>query len=468
MGWFSRLFSSGKARRQAFWDDNAGDDRIVMPARSKSKTRRASSLPRFSGTASDQMHRPRAASPLDKVRFRLRNAFTPSQPVSQIEMFAGRDQTLRTLIRSIEDQQLHVVLYGDRGIGKTSMLHVLSQLARDARYQVRYASCGEEAGFDDMFRAIARDIPLLYYRDLDPTSEQIEQGGTLAELLPATPLTVPVVSDLFEKISGTRVLIILDEFDRAQSSAFRRSIAELIKNLSDRSVRVQIVIAGVAANLTELIEHIPSIRRNILGLQVPVMTSEEITALIQNGESASGLTYLPDAVSAIDAVANGSPYLASLLAQHAGLNAIGDDREDVNRDDVVEAVNLSLEEIRHRVSAASLHFIGRAQSDGQGAMLGMLGRIALRNGGRVLASDVDVLVQTPQGGITYLDSMMARYHLVEPIKGDPAGGYGFSEEGVPVFLWMEYAQQRLAMEKDGKERLEDHLARYRKAGNKAA
>ena len=89
------------------------------------------------------------------------------------------------------------------------------------------------------------------------------------------------------------MLIILDEFDRCESGAFRRDVAELIKNLSDRLGRVQLVLAGVAADLTELVEHIPSIRRNIFALSVPKMPDTEVLQIVSNGEREAGLTFDP-------------------------------------------------------------------------------------------------------------------------------------------------------------------------------
>ena len=79
----------------------------------------------------------------------------------------------------------------------------------------------------------------------------------------------------------------LDEFDRVESADFRLGIAEFLKNLSDRSIRVQLLIAGVAANLTELLEHIPSIQRSIFALQIPRMTEAEVRQLIKIGEDTS-------------------------------------------------------------------------------------------------------------------------------------------------------------------------------------
>src|SRR3546814_20665795 len=113
----------------------------------------------------------------------------------------------------------------------------------------------------------------------------------------------------------------LDEFDRATSRSFRRSIAELIKNLSDRSARVQLVVAGVAANFMELIEHIPSIRRNVLNLELPRMDDSEVDEMLQIGSDESGLGFSDAARQRIRKIANGSPYSATMWAHHSGMRA---------------------------------------------------------------------------------------------------------------------------------------------------
>ncbi len=462
MGW-QNWFSSRKMRHAALHQDQ--DGLVPRLPSGRGRDRQDDRLPRFQGTAGDQIRSGTRNSGLDRIRFHLRNAFTPAQPVFSHKMFAGRTEVLRTLIRSIEDQRLHVVLYGDRGIGKTSLLHILAQLARDARYIVRYASCGEETEFSDMMRAIARDIPLLYHADFAPTSAEIESGRSLADLLPKGTLTVPQISDLFAKVSNTRVLLILDEFDRAQSHSFRRSIAELIKNLSDRSSRVQIVIAGVAANLTELIEHIPSIRRNILGLQVPNMSNSEIEELIHNGEKICGMTFDRDAIAFISAVAYGSPYIASLLGQHAGLAAVDRQATAVEKADVAEAINRSFDEIRQRVSSLSIYQASKAKADGHGANLGLLARLALHYGGRVLPQQADEVIRKQGQGMAYMQKIAAEYGLLEPLANDPAGAFHFSEEGVAVYLWIELAQAHFAGSQSNARLLDALLDRYAVAQN---
>lgn len=401
-------------------------------------------FPRFQSTAGDQLSS-RNTDRSAAARIKLRGAFTPSQPVTDRRMFAGRIDVLTTLIRSIEDQRVHVIMYGERGIGKTSLVHVLTQAAQDARYIVVYCSCGAASTFDEIFRAVAADVPLLFHRGFAPTADEAEKGGTLADLLPASTLTPRLVADLFAKLTGTRVLVVLDEFDVCESADFRRNIAELIKNLSDRSIRTQLVIAGVAADLTELVEHIPSIRRNIFALQVPKMTAAEVNHLVENGEVLSGIAFDKVATDFIVFVANGSPYLASLLSHHAGLAAIDKGHAKVTVDDVSTAVDQALTEFRGRISKHSLIQIDQTAKTGVRHVLGVMAGAALFNNGRFDGRDVDALYPSAANAATFkatIEDLAAKQILLETHEDEHGRGYRFSEEAVPPYLWILAAQKR--------------------------
>lgn len=434
VGWLSKFFS----RKDEDEDFDPSNLSLIEGGSNRGIVDRTSHFPRFHGSATDQLRGFRGG-PEDRVRLKLRDAFTPAQPVADIRHLAGRTTVLRSLIRSLEDQRLHVVLYGERGIGKTSLLRALTELGQEAQYLVRYTSCGEESDFSTLFRSVIETIPLLYHADHDPTAAEIEQGKSLDSLLPAGTLSANQISDLFARLSGTRVLIILDEFDRSPHSGFRRSIAELIKNMSDRSIRVQLVIAGVASNLAELVEHIPSIRRNIFGLRVPAMEAEEIRQLIEIGEHASGMTFDDKAVQLITSFSCGSPYLASLLGQHAGMSAIDRGAREAGTVDVAEAVRIAVDEIEQRVSERSVETIARAFAEGHDFALATLARIAMTHGGRLDSRSGE---QAAICGKAVQDAGLP-YDLVVPIGNPDDGRYEFREEGLPTYLWMLIARDQI-------------------------
>lgn len=304
-------------------------------------------LPRFAVAATDEPGEAAAGMPAlapNRARLALADALSASQPVTSAERFAGRHDTLAALIAAIEQQRAHVVLYGERGIGKTSLVHVFAEIAREAHYQVLYGSCGMEAHFDEMFRAFATQIPLLYHASVSPTADEGEHRRSFADLLGDHAVDPRELAALFSELVGTRLVIILDEYDRVADPAFRRDIAELIKNLSDRAARVQIVLTGVASNLDELIGFTPSIRRNIVGLPVGPMADAEMREILARAESATGLTFGADAAGLILTMAGGSPYLTRLLGGRAAARALDARRTDVTPDDVLAGTEAVLGE----------------------------------------------------------------------------------------------------------------------------
>lgn len=279
-----------------------------------------------------------------RARLALADALSASQPVTPRERLAGRIDTLTTLIAAIEQQRAHVVLYGERGIGKTSLVHVFAETAREARYLVFYGSCGEEARFDDMFRTFAGQIPLLFNATVSPTSDEGEHNRSFADLLGPDPVDPRELADLFQKVVGTRIILVLDEYDRVADPAFRRDVAELMKNLSDRAARMQLLLTGVASNLDELIGFTPSIRRNIVGLAVGGLGESELLEILARAEEATGLSFAPDARKLIVRMSGGSPYVVRLLGNRAAGRTLDEERTLVGETDVIAGTEAVLAE----------------------------------------------------------------------------------------------------------------------------
>lgn len=47
--------------------------------------------------------------------------FTPSAPIAVAEMFAGRQEQAIKIVDAIGERGRHIVLFGERGVGKSSI-----------------------------------------------------------------------------------------------------------------------------------------------------------------------------------------------------------------------------------------------------------------------------------------------------------------------------------------------------------
>lgn len=260
----------------------------------------------------------------------LREIFTPSRPRALGPLFIGREGELKRLIAAIEEERAHVVLYGDRGRGKTSLANAFANLATEAGCITVRRACSADTSYERLFRGLLAALPP---RLLEPGAT-----GNAASLLPEGPFGPEDVADVLARLRGVHVVLVIDEFDRAESPALRNAMAETIKNLSDQALPVTLLLVGVAGSLDGLLGHQPSIQRNILAIHVPPMRDEEVARLIAAGASAAGLAFAVDATAQVVRLARGMPYYAHLLCLFAARAARLRGSQEVMSQDVAAAI----------------------------------------------------------------------------------------------------------------------------------
>jgi AAA ATPase domain len=406
---------------------------------------RADTLPRFVASASDEVEASHDVA-LVRRRIALRDAIGASQPVIDREHFAGRHDALRQLITAVEQQRLHVVIYGERGIGKTSLLHVFAETAREARYLVLYGSCGSETRFDTIFAAFAARIPHLYHRSVEPNSPEAESGAHFDAML--HPGFGPrELAELLADVTGTRIILILDEYDRAIDANFRRDVAELIKNLSDRAARVQIVLAGVAQNLDEILGYAPSVRRNVVGLPLRPMSGAEVTDLLGIAEAAAEVEYSDAAARLITAMASGSPYLVRLLGHHAGLAALDGRSAVVTEAHATAAVERVLTDWNASLPRRVQLSLSRDEARAQWPLLIAAARAGSAGDGLFSADEVVTELSEPRAPATIerdLRAFSGAHDLIDVSTQGSETRFRFRYPGVAALLLMSSAMARLS------------------------
>lgn len=283
-------------------------------------------LPRFRSDAADQALPGSGSSGLSQVRARLRHAFAATQPVQNRSQLVGRWRELEALISAISEQRAHALIYGPRGYGKTSLVRTFGELADQAHHVVVYTSCSHGTDFSALFRPYLAEVPLEYSsRRAAPGLT----GKTLAALLPET-FSARQLAEVLGTIDGTRVIFILDEYDRIEDTEIQRGVAELVKDLSDLQARTHLVLVGVASNVQQLLGFHPSIHRNLVCVGIRRLDEAGARGVLQTGAAEAGITVAPDAADAVAAMAMGSAYHVRLLGLAAGLAALAEDRTEID------------------------------------------------------------------------------------------------------------------------------------------
>ncbi len=272
----------------------------------------------------------------------LGEAFTPTRPQRTARRFTGRQAQLARIQRALVQERAHVVIFAERGRGKTSLSYLAADHARRAECTVARFSCALGTSFDDILRGLMRDLP----RNLLSAPAVADRPGLegCEAALPDAALQPRDVLSLPERLSTRHLVLIVDEFDRLDAEHTRTRLADTIKQVSDRAIAVSFVLVGVADSLEHLLGHHPSIQRNIVGIPLPLMADEDIGGVIERGSGEVGLRFAPELQARIVQLARGVPYIAQLLSLHAGSAALDRGSYTVDEEDLDEAVTLALEQ----------------------------------------------------------------------------------------------------------------------------
>jgi Cdc6-like AAA superfamily ATPase len=276
----------------------------------------------------------------------LREAFTPTQPKQSVRLFAGRRRELKRIVSAIEEWKAHIVIFGERGYGKSSLANIVAEIAKQGGISVLSCSCSAELTFEEMFRNFLREIPLPYRgvptRGEAFKAEAARAGGNFAQLLPAGAFGATELAETLRHLTDRHVIFRIDEFDRVRGEEIKNQIAEAIKNLSDVGARVTFLIVGVADDLDELLGKHPSIQRNVVGVHLSLMTEAELLQLIKAGEKAADIGFQDEVRGRIVALAQGLPYQAQLLCQQAGQVAIEEGAKTVGPQHLARAIDQAI------------------------------------------------------------------------------------------------------------------------------
>jgi len=277
----------------------------------------------------------------------LREAFTPTRPQRSRKRLMGRKPELRRIFHAITQERAHVVLYGERGRGKTSLVNLVASAARSSGYMVARYSCTFDSDFDEIIRGLACDLPKSLLA-IPATDDALADGCEAA--LPRGKLSPRDVSLLPGRLAGGHLLLIVDEFDRVTDAVTRTRFADTIKQISDRAASLSFMLVGVSDSLEELLGRHPSIQRNVVGVPIPLLSGTQVDEIIDIGSNDAQLGFPPDVRRVVTEMARGVPYIVHLLCLHAGERALRRGANAVNQEDMLGAMQQSVLEIDPRIA----------------------------------------------------------------------------------------------------------------------
>ncbi len=289
---------------------------------------------------------PSKDSSVDLRVVRLGKVFTPATPIRDVDLFFGRNSLILRIADAVNQRGMHCILFGERGVGKTSLANILAEvigLATRDEITVASVNCDTTDTYSSLTRKLmsriftVHEMPSLGFSGVsNPNLRQIPAS----DMLPDKPVPDDVLI-LLQSLSANWLLI-LDEFDRLTDKDSIRLIADTIKSLSDNAVSATILLVGVANDVDSLLEGHRSIERCLTQVWMPRMAREELGEIVSNGLAQVDMSVDESVKWYIPAVSQGYPHYTHLLALYSARMALYEGRGVVERTDIEAAIDQAL------------------------------------------------------------------------------------------------------------------------------
>ncbi|WP_454625731.1 nSTAND1 domain-containing NTPase [Bradyrhizobium cenepequi] len=262
---------------------------------------------------------PRLMKPGDVAakRFEINQLFTPSTPVTVAELFAGRPDQMLRIVDTISERGRHATVYGERGVGKTSLMQVVPFIIPTQKEHIRY--CRVQAFPNSTFHSLFQQVfkRIKFTADIGDGPQEYDASQAIAgEITPDD-----VVAEFSNFGLNDVPIIVLDEFNEILDQKTPSLVANTIKALSDAGTNVTVIVVGVADNVTQLIENHESIQRCTEQISMPRMTKEELWEVLDKRLKQLDFTISPDAKWKIINLSKGLPAYVHALGKFACLSA---------------------------------------------------------------------------------------------------------------------------------------------------
>lgn len=295
------------------------------------------------------------------LRGEITESFSPGAPVQERDLFAGRQEQLNRLIDAVYQRGRHAVVFGERGVGKTSIANILGLALREPLRDV--ISVKVNADPKDTFTSIWKKVfKRLNYETLREGAQPVMRS--IADDYAGSLSPDDIQLELNTFAANQVPLIILDEFDRIEDRAVTSLMADTLKALSDYSVNATVVIVGVAEDVAGLIKGHESIARSLIQVRMPRMSQDELAEIITSRYKKCGMKADDDATWKMTFLARGIPYYAHLLGMHAARAAIARRTLSVVAMDVDQAQRAAVEELDATIKDRYFAAVRSQRNDG--------------------------------------------------------------------------------------------------------
>jgi len=186
-------------------------------------------------------------------------------------LFSGRLEQVSDLLTVVYDKGAHAVLYGERGVGKSSLANIITSKIPAAVKNIKFLkqNCRPE---DDFFILWAKMLFEFYYQETSVSDFLRDEDRHF--------IVVKIIESLKKGYQYVFIFDEFDRFDRIENQETKSAMADTIKHFSDYPQNITIIVVGVGYSIEELFGAHPSVQRCCQQIPMPRMSSKELREII--------------------------------------------------------------------------------------------------------------------------------------------------------------------------------------------
>jgi uncharacterized protein len=258
-----------------------------------------------------------AIGSLNEDRFKevLYSHLSPSRPVSSVHLLRGRTKKLQQIRQALASPGRHVFVYGDRGVGKTSLAQTAATVYQGPQGHFVTLSCAVPF-FQLMHDLTARCQSAQRSNKAHGTIRLDDHGQPSADAIKVTASINEAIANLKEILPSNRPLIaVLDEFDLVTNDFEKQLFADFIKQVSDQNVPLKLVFTGIGRSITDLLNIHNSAFRYLETVELERLDHSARLEIVTSSANAFGITVEYNSQIRISQVSDGFPHYVHLICE---------------------------------------------------------------------------------------------------------------------------------------------------------
>lgn len=265
----------------------------------------------------------------------LNDKLSPSSPIQSVEHLYGREAQLRQIDSALSSPGRHVFVYGDRGVGKTSLAQTAAFNHENTHIDPVLISCNRSTSLFEIVEIIAARLlqAKAARKSADARSGKFSTlGRTDSAHSGAIPKKITSFNTAVEHLrevataKEAKALVVVDEFDLLPD-AEKEQFADFIKQVGDRRIAVQFIFCGIGESMDELLGAHASSYRYLEGIQVPRLRFGARLDIIKESSKALEVEIPETYRFRIAAISDGFPHYVHLICEKLYWEVFYDERK---------------------------------------------------------------------------------------------------------------------------------------------